>query len=180
MDKKEIIGIIEAVLFAAGDPVSLKDLCGILDMEQREVLPLIREMKDWYNYERRGFQLIEVEGHFQFSTRPEYYEYIQKLHSPQRKQGLSQAALETLAIIAYKQPITRAEVDAIRGVQSDTAISTLMEKKLIREVDRLDTIGRPILYGTTIDFLKYFGLSTVKELPDIVEEQMTYLDENTR
>jgi segregation and condensation protein B len=180
MDKKEIIGIIEAVLFAAGDPVSLKDLCGILDMEQREVLPLIREMKDWYNYERRGFQLIEAEGHYQFSTRPEYYEYIQKLHSPQRKQGLSQAALETLAIIAYKQPITRAEVDAIRGVQSDTAISTLMEKKLIREVDRLDTIGRPILYGTTIDFLKYFGLSTVKELPDIVEEQMTYLDENTR
>jgi segregation and condensation protein B len=180
MDKKEIIGIIEAVLFAAGDPVSLKDLCSILDMEQREVLPLIREMKDWYNFERRGFQLIEAEGYFQFSTRPEYYEYIQKLHSPQRKQGLSQAALETLAIVAYKQPITRAEVDAIRGVQSDTAISTLMEKKLIREVDRLDTIGRPILYGTTIDFLKYFGLSTVKELPDIMEEQITYLDENTR
>ncbi|HOC08359.1 MAG TPA: SMC-Scp complex subunit ScpB, partial [Bacillota bacterium] len=89
-------------------------------------------------------------------------------------------ALETLAIIAYKQPITRAEVEAIRGVQSDTAISTLIEKRLIQEVDRLDTVGRPILYGTTIDFLKYFGLSSVKELPDILEKQISYLDENTR
>ena len=93
---------------------------------------------------------------------------------------MSQAALETLAIIAYKQPITRAEVEAIRGVQSDTAISTLIEKRLIQEVDRLDTVGRPILYGTTIDFLKYFGLSSVKELPDILEKQISYLDENTR
>ena len=180
MDDNEIKSVIEAVLFAAGDPVSLKDLSGILDMDQKDVLALLKEMKDWYNYERRGFQLIEAEGHYQFTTRPEYYEYIQKLHSPQRKQGLSQAALETLAIIAYKQPITRAEVDSIRGVQSDTAINTLIEKRLIQEIDRLDTIGRPILYGTTIDFLKYFGLSSVKELPDILEEQITYLDENTR
>ncbi len=180
MDKKEIKGVIEAVLFAAGDPVSLRDICNVLDMDQKEVLLIIKEMKDLYNFERSGLQLIEAEGHYQFSTRPEHYEYIQKLHSPQRKQGLSQAALETLAIIAYKQPITRAEVDSIRGVQSDTAISTLIEKKLIQEVDRLDTIGRPIVYGTTIDFLKYFGLSTVNELPEILEEQITYLDENTR
>ncbi|MDD3298263.1 MAG: SMC-Scp complex subunit ScpB [Bacillota bacterium] len=180
MDKREMKGVIEAVLFAAGDPVSLKDLCGILGMDKRDVLLVMKEMKDWYNYERRGLQLIEAEGYFQFSTRPEYYEYIQKLHSPQRKQGLSQAALETLAIIAYKQPITRAEVDSIRGVQSDSAISTLIEKRLIHEVDRMDTIGRPILYGTTVDFLKYFGLSTVEELPEILEEQITYLNENTR
>ncbi|NLX85543.1 MAG: SMC-Scp complex subunit ScpB [Clostridiales bacterium] len=180
MEDREIKSIIEAGLFAAGDPVSLKDLCSVLDMDQKDVLPLLKEMKDWYNYERRGIQLIEAEGHYQFSTRPEYYEYIQKLHTPQRRQGLSQAALETLAIIAYKQPITRAEVEAIRGVQSDTAISTLIEKRLIQEVDRLDTVGRPILYGTTIDFLKYFGLSSVKELPDILEKQISYLDENTR
>ncbi|MDD2574500.1 MAG: SMC-Scp complex subunit ScpB, partial [Firmicutes bacterium] len=93
MDKREMKGVIEAVLFAAGDPVSLKDLCGILGMDKRDVLLVMKEMKDWYNYERRGLQLIEAEGYFQFSTRPEYYEYIQKLHSPQRKQGLSQAAL---------------------------------------------------------------------------------------
>jgi segregation and condensation protein B len=180
MDKIEIKAIIEAILFTAGDPVSLKDLCHVLDMEPKEILPVIKEMKDLYNFERSGLQIIEAEGHYQFSTRPEHYGYIQKLHSPQRKQGLSQAALETLAIIAYKQPITRAEVDAIRGVQSDTAISTLIERKLIQETDRLDSVGRPILYGTTIDFLKYFGLSTVKDLPEILEKQITYLDENTR
>lgn len=180
MDKTEMMGIIEALLFAAGDPVSLKDICHALDMDKKEVLPVIKEMKDLYNFERRGIQLIEAEGCYQFSTRPEYYEYIQRLHVPQRKQGLSQAALETLAIIAYKQPITRAEIDTIRGVQSDTAISTLVERRLIQEVDRLDTIGRPILYGTTIEFLKYFGISALDQLPEILEQQITYLDENTR
>jgi segregation and condensation protein B len=180
MDKTELKGIIEAILFSAGDPVSLKDICYALDMDQKEILPVIKEMKDLYNFERRGLQLIEADGHYQFSTRPEHYGYIQKMHSPHRKPGLSPASLETLAIIAYKQPITRAEVDAIRGVQSDTAISTLIERKLIQEVDRLDTVGRPILYGTTIEFLKYFGIGNVEELPEILEEQITYLDENTR
>lgn len=180
MDEKEMKGIIEAVLFAAGDPVSLRELCNILDAEKEVVASVVKEMGDWYNYERRGLQIIEAEGHFQFSTRPEYYEHVQKLHQPNKKQGLSQAALETLAIIAYKQPVTRAEIDSIRGVQSDSAIGTLIERRLIREVDRLETMGRPILYGTTVDFLKYFGLNTVKDLPEILEEQITYLDKNTR
>ncbi len=170
MDNKEIEGIIEAVLFATGDPVSLKDLCGVLGMKERDVLSVLRGMKDSYNYERRGIQLVEADGYFQLATRPEYYEYIQKLHLPQKRQGLSQAALETLAIIAYKQPITRAEIDSVRGVNSESAINTLVERRLIKEVDRLDSIGRPILYGTTVDFLKYFGLNTVGELPEIIEE----------
>jgi segregation and condensation protein B len=180
MDGKELKSIIEALLFVSGDPVSLKDIAGVLDLDQKEVYEIIKEMKDQFNYERRGIQIIEVEGHFQLSTRPEHYEYIQKLHSPQRKQGLSQAALETLAIIAYKQPITRAEIDAIRGVQSDKAINTLLERKLVREVDRLETVGRPILYGTTVEFLRYFGFKSIKELPELLEEQITYFDENTR
>ncbi len=180
MDKREVKGIIEAVLFAAGDSVSLRELCSILDMERKDVVSVLREMGDWYNYERRGIQLVEAGGHFQLSTRPEYYEYIQRLHLPQKKQGLSQAALETLAIIAYKQPVTRAEIDSVRGVHSESAINTLIERRLIKEVDRLDSIGRPILYGTTTDFLKYFGLNTVGELPEIFEEQISYLDKNTR
>lgn len=180
MDKKEVKGIIEAILFASGDPVNIRDLCSILNMERKDVTLIIKEMGDWYNFERRGIQLIEAQGYYQLSTRPEYCDYIQKLYSPQKKQGLSQAALETLAIIAYKQPITRAEVDSIRGVQSETAISTLVERRLVQEVDRLDTIGRPIVYGTTTDFLKYFGLNNVRELPEILEEQITYLNENTR
>ncbi|MBA1337081.1 MAG: Segregation and condensation protein B [Firmicutes bacterium] len=180
MDKKEFKGIIEALLFVSGDPVSIRDLAGALEIEQKEVMEIIREMKDQYNFERRGIQIIEVDGHFQLATRPEHFEFIQRLYSPQRKQGLSQAALETLAIIAYKQPITRAEIDTIRGVQSDKALYTLSERKLIQEVDRLDTVGRPILYGTTIEFLRYFGFKSIDDLPQLLEEQITYLDENTR
>lgn len=180
MDRREIKSIIEALLFASGDPVALKDIAGVLDMDTKETLQIIREMKDQFNFERRGIQIIEADGYLQLSTRPEYYEYIQKLHSPQRKQGLSQAALETLAIIAYKQPITRVEIDNIRGVKSEKAISTLLEKGLIREVDRLDTVGRPILYGTTVEFLKYFGFNSLEDLPKLTEQQISYLDENTR
>lgn len=180
MDKKEFKGIIEALLFVSGDPVSIRDLAGALEIEQKEVMEIIGEIKDQYNFERRGIQIIEVGGHFQLATRPEHFEFIQRLHSPQRRQGLSQAALETLAIIAYKQPITRAEIDTIRGVQSDRALYTLSERKLIQEVDRLDTVGRPILYGTTIEFLRYFGFKSLDDLPRLLEEQITYLDENTR
>lgn len=180
MDRKEIQGIIESLLFAAGDTVSLKDIAAVFDIDSKEIQSIIREMKDRFNFERRGIQIIEVDGYFQLSTRPEHYEYLQKFYAPRRKQGLSQAALETLAIIAYKQPITRAEIDNIRGVKSERSISTLVEKKIVYEVDRLDTVGRPILYGTTIEFLKYFGFKSLKELPELMEEQISYLEENTR
>jgi segregation and condensation protein B len=180
MEIKDMMGIIEAILFVSGNPVGLKEMADVLDMPADEVKDVIRKMKDIYSYERRGIQLLEIDGHYQLSTRAEYFEYIQRLHSPQRKPGLSQAALEVLAIIAYKQPITRADIDAIRGVQSDSAIATLLDRRLVQEVGRLDTVGRPILYGTTIEFLRYFGFKSVDELPDLTEQQITYLDENIR
>ncbi len=180
MDRKEMESIIESLLFASGDPVALRDIAMVLEIDNKEALVIVREMKDRFNFDRRGIQIIEADGHFQFATRPEHYEFLQKLYSPRRKQGLSQAALETLAIIAYNQPITRAEIENIRGVKSERALATLIEKRLICEVDRMDTVGRPILYGTTLEFLKYFGFKSLKELPELIEEQISYLeDENT-
>jgi segregation and condensation protein B len=165
MDIREIKSIVEGLLFVAGDAVPIKDLCSIIEIDEITLRRIINQMMDNFNEENRGVRIIEVNNCYQFCTKPEHYEYIERLVKPQSRQGLSQASLETLAIVAYKQPITKSQVDYIRGVKSESCFIRLVEKELICDIGRMEGPGRPILYGTTDNFLKLFGLKTLKELP---------------
>ncbi|MBZ2173776.1 SMC-Scp complex subunit ScpB [Schnuerera sp. xch1] len=167
MNDKEIRSIVEALLFIWGDPLSLKDISKILEIEEHHVKKILDQMMDEFNYNRRGLKIVRTKNNYQLTTRPEHYQWISKLSQEKNKKNLSTAALETLSIIAYKQPITKSEIGAIRGVRSDKAIETLLNKDLIKEKGRLDRTGRPIIYGTTDEFLKYFGLDDLDDLPDI-------------
>lgn len=170
---KETKAAIECLLFVSKEPVSIKTLAQILELSAEDVLALVRELQQ--EYRERGIQIQEIAHGFQMCTRSEFALYIEQLYKPQTSYGLSRAALETLAIIAYKQPITRAEVEAIRGVKVDSSLGTLVEKNLVREVGRKDGPGRPMLFGTTPAFMKYFGLKDLTELPDPEE----FLSRNT-
>lgn len=172
-----IRGIIEGILFTAGDAVSLKDISEVTDIGEKQIRQILKRMAEDYRNESRGIILLEFNGKVQLASKPDYGEYIKRFIRPEGRQYLSQAALETLSIIAYKQPITKAEIDEIRGVRSDRAVSTLLEKNLIKESGRLDTTGRPILYSTTDDFLKYFGFKNIKELPELIEFNMDFVEE---
>ena len=167
MDKREEKSIIEALLFTWGDPLSIKDISTVLEIDKKQVELILNDMIDEFNYSRRGIQILKIKDSYQLGTRAEHFEWIKKLSVPKDNRSLSNAALETLSIIAYRQPIIKNEIEAIRGVKCDKAISTLFEKKLIKEAGRLEKTGRPILYATTDDFLKYFGLNTIKDLPEI-------------
>jgi segregation and condensation protein B len=174
--------VIEGLLFAAGNEgLDLQQLAEVLEQDERTVEQVLKEMRDEFKREGRGIQIMEIAGTYQFTTLPAHAPYFQKLaYSPSRG-TLSQAALETLAIIAYKQPITKVEVEEIRGVKSDRAIQTLVAKELIEEVARADVAGRPILYGTTKAFLAYFGLNSLEDLPKLEDfENMDNLEEETR
>lgn len=164
MFPRETKAAIECLLFVSKEPVSVKTLAQILEIGAEDVLALVRELQQ--EYRDRGIQIQEIALGFQMCTRPEFAPYIEQLYKPQASYGLSRAALETLAIIAYKQPITRAEVEAIRGVKIDSSLGTLVEKNLVREVGRKEGPGRPMLFGTTQSFMKYFGLKDLADLPD--------------
>ncbi len=167
MENREIKSIIEALLFIWGDPLSLQDISEVLEVSKEDVKEIINEMMDDFNFNRRGIQIIQINDSFQLSTRSEHFEWVKKLCTPRNNKTLSSAALETLSIIAYKQPITKVEVEMIRGVKCDKALNTLLEKNMIKEVGRLEKTGRPILYGTTEEFLRSFGLSNIEELPKL-------------
>ncbi|TLS53046.1 SMC-Scp complex subunit ScpB [Paenibacillus antri] len=159
--------IIEGLLFAAGDEgLDVREIADVLELDWRVAEELIDDMKDTYAKEKRGFRIAKVAGSYQLTTNPEHAPYFAKLAQAPTRGSLSQAALETLAIVAYRQPITRVEIDEIRGVKSDRALHTLVAKELIHEAGRADAIGRPILYETTKQFLHYFGLSALRDLPD--------------
>lgn len=162
-----IKSVIESLLFVTGEPLPLKDISTYLELEEKKVVDILEEMAKEYSDESRGISLISINGAYQFVTKQENSHYIQKLLKKNRKQSLSQASIESLAIIAYKQPITRIDIDEIRGVKSESALQKLSEKGLIKEVGRLEVPGRPILYGTTDEFLRQFGLKTLKELPSL-------------
>lgn len=162
--------LLEALLFVAWEPASVKRLAEALGLEPKFTQELLLELQE--AYVGRGFQLVEIAGGWQFLTQPEAAPYIERLYKP-RAQQLSKAALETLAIVAYRQPVTRAEIDNIRQVKSDAMLAKLMEKTLVKEVGRLDAPGRPILYGTTQEFLAAFGLVSLQELPPLAD-----IDEN--
>ena len=156
---------IEGILFAAGEPVKAAKLAAVLEKDIDEITEAVRLLKYQYDSDLRGVQIIEIDDGYQICSRPEYYVYIQEILGEQRRQALSNAAMEALAIVAYKQPITRGQIEYIRGVNSDGAVNRLVERNLIEECGRLDAPGRPILYKTTQNFLRCFGLKTPQDLP---------------
>lgn len=179
--KRNDISIIESLLFVAGDPLAARDIARILECEIEYVLEIMKEIIDKYNSNKtRGIKLITLNGMYQLVTKPCNTEFVEKLLKKNIRQSLSQASLESLAIIAYKQPITRVEIDEIRGVKSDSALQKLVEKNLIEETGRLDMPGRPILYGTTDEFLRHFALKDINELPSIelFEEENQEIEKN--
>lgn len=170
MDEKEIKAIMEALIFVSGEPIALNRIKDVIDVVDKKSLERIAsELKDEFNKEHNGLQLIEVANGYKLTTRPEYAPWIKKLNKIKLASKLSKPALETLAIIAYKQPIIRPEIEKIRGVDSGGVIKTLLERKVIKIVGRMDIVGKPILYGTTPEFLQYFGLKDLSDLPTLKE-----------
>lgn len=157
-------GPIEALLFAAGDPIRAEKISELMDIPLEHVTELLRQLQEEMAAPERGICLLQVAGGYQLCTKPELAAVVQKLAAVQETK-LSGPALETLSIIAFKQPVTRQEVEYIRGVQSDGVINTLIERRLIKEVGRRETIGRPLLFGTTDEFLSCFGINSLDELP---------------
>ncbi len=172
MDIKDIESVIEGLLFAAGDPLPLEKLADILEQDKKTMRLILSNMAASLQNSKRGIILRELDGSYQLCTRQEHAQYIQKLVEPRQKQALSQAAYETLSIIAYNQPITRARIEAIRGVNSDSAISRLVERNLIRDAGRLDAPGKPMVYETTEEFLRSFGFKSINSLPIIELDTM--------
>jgi len=172
MDIKEMEAVVEGLLLAAGDPVPLEKLAEILEIDKKTAKRFLDNMALTLHNSKRGILMREVDGSYQLCTRPEHFEYIARLVEPRQKQALSQAAFETLSIIAYNQPITRAKIEMIRGVNSDSAIVRLLERNLIREAGRLDSPGKPLLYETTDEFLRSFGFKSIKDLPMLELEEM--------
>ena len=166
-EKYKIKSIIESLLFVSGEPLSAKDISNTIDISVKSLINIINEMIEEYKNEDRGIHIICINGDYQLATKSCNGEYIQKLLKKNKRQSLSQASLESLAIIAYKQPITRIDIDEIRGVKSESALLRLLEKGLIKEVGRLEVPGRPILYGTTEEFLRQFSLKELNELPSL-------------
>ena len=164
-------GRIEAILFVAGEAVGIRDLAKALRIEEKELKEALKAIGSEYDYEQRGFMLKRFGDKVQLATRPLYSEDVLRLLQPVQQQSLSQAAMETLAVVAYKQPVTRAEVEQIRGVKCDYSLQSLMIKGLIQEVGRKDTIGRPILYATTDMFLSHFGIQGLEDLPPLPETE---------
>lgn len=176
MDREELKSIVEGLLFVSGDEgLELKQLAEILEVDKETLRQLLEEMKADFRRSKRGIQIVEIAGTYQLATLPEHSKYFEKLATSPSSSTLSQAALETLAIIAYRQPITRAELEEVRGVKSERPLNTLLNKMLIKEVGRLEAPGRPILYGTTKEFLDYFGLKSLDQLPPL-EEQISMED----
>lgn len=162
-------GRIEAVLYVAGEPVLTEDLARALSVSRSELNAALKELRDEYDDQQRGWILRIFGSHVQLATRPLYAEDVVRLLQPVQKQSLSQSIMETLAVVAYRQPVTKAEIEQVRGVRCDYSVQSLTAKGLIREVGRKDTVGHPILYGTTDSFLSHFGISSLEDLPPLPE-----------
>ena len=165
MEIKRLEGIIEAILFTMGESVEVERIANAIEHDVPTTKKIIRNMMDRYQEEDRGIRIIELEDSFQMCTKPEVYEYLIRIAKQPKRHVLTDVMLETLSIIAYKQPVTRLEIEKIRGVKSDHAINKLIEYNLVCEVGRLDAPGRPLLFGTTEEFLRSFGVQSVDELP---------------
>lgn len=167
MEKEKKIATLEAVLFAMGDSVELSKLAEIIEVEPTECKELLSELKEKYEAPNFGIELLELEDSYQLATKPSMYDALVKVAKTPRKMQLSETVLETLSIIAYKQPITRLEIESIRGVSCDFALNKLLEYNLVCELGRKDAPGRPLLFGTTEEFLRSFGVKSLKDLPEL-------------
>ena len=172
MEIQELEAQIEAILFTMGEAVEAERIAQALEHDVDTVRRVVRNMMDRYRSADRGIQIIELNDSYQMSTKQNMYEAIIKIAHVPKKHVLTEVLLETLSIVAYKQPITRQEIEAIRGVSCDHAVNKLVEYRLITEIGRLDAPGRPILFGTTYDFLRSFGLTSLDELPVVKPEKV--------
>ena len=176
--KKTVKSAFESMMFVWGEPLEVKLAAEMFNLNKNEAYDYFKELQEEYEQEGRGIVIREIGSGFQFVSRPSNAEYIERLCTPAKKQRLSQSALEVLAIIAYKQPVTRSEIEAIRGIKCDRVLEGLLKKELIDEAGRSNAIGRPILYGTTETFLRHFGFKNLKDLPDIEDiENIIHEDE---
>lgn len=174
MEDREKRSVLEVLLFLSGEPITLSTVRDVIDLPELEIKRLMDELILQYREQNGGLFIAEIANGYQMVTNPEYSEWVKKFKSTQLSSKLSMPALETLSIIAYKQPIIKAEIEQLRGVNSDSAIRTLLEKRLIKVIGRKEAPGRPFLYGTTREFLQYFGLKDLTELPtlkDLIREE---------
>jgi segregation and condensation protein B len=172
MDTKEMQSIIEGILFTMGEAVPIEQIAMAIDNDVEITRRIINQMKDNYSQKHHGIMILELENSYQMCTKKEIYEYLVKIAKQPRKYILTDVLLETLSIIAYKQPVTKMEIEKIRGVKSDHSVNKLVEFTLVEEVGRLDVPGRPIQFGTTQEFLRRFGVSSREDLPIIEPNQL--------
>lgn len=177
MEIKKIEGIIEAILFAMGDSVEIGKIAAAIEHDEETTRKIIHQMMDQYDRQDRGIRIIELEDAFQMCTKREMYDYLIRVARQPRKYVLTDVLLETLSIIAYKQPVTKLEIEKIRGVKSDHAVNKLVEYGLVEETGRLDAPGRPLLFGTTEEFLRRFSIHSLDELPVLDQEQIAHFKE---
>ncbi len=162
---KSLEGAIEAILFSVGDSVEINKLSEVLETDKKQIREILTHMQEKYESEERGIRIMLLENSVQLCTKPEYYQQLIKVVQKQKSYTLTDTVMETLSIIAYKQPVTKAEMEKIRGVSCDHAVNKLLEFGLIRELGRLNAPGRPLLFGTTEEFLRIFGVSSMDNLP---------------
>lgn len=171
MKLTEGIAVIEAIMFAYGDPISIDKLSEASGIDNETTIKLIDQLERRYNVNESGLRIIRVNDGFQITTRTEYADSIKKAMETRRQQPLSQAAMETLSIVAYNQPVTKAFVEQVRGIDSSSVVNTLVERDLLEEAGRLDLPGRPVAYRTTDTFLRCFGMSRIEELPALPNQE---------
>ncbi len=176
---KNIECALEAILFSLGEEVEIEKLAEALEVHEDEIKEAVKLLTKRYEEENRGIKIIEIENSVQMCSNPEYYEGIKRVTQIKKQAGLSSAALETLSIIAYNQPVTKATIEFIRGVDCTYSVARLVERGFIDELGRADTPGRPILYGTTVEFLRCFGLKSLEDLPPLPERQEPEEEKNT-
>lgn len=177
MEIKKLQGVIEAILFTMGESVELSRIATAIEHDEETTRKLIYNLMDEYEAENRGVRIIELDNSFQMCTKKEVYEYLIRIAKQPKRYVLTDVVLETLSIIAYKQPVTKLEIEKIRGVKSDHAVNKLVEYGLVEEVGRLDAPGRPLLFGTTEEFLRRFSVQSLEELPTLNSEQMEHFKE---
>ena len=177
MDLKIAPQVIEAILFVAGEPVKISDLATALGIDEKEAAKAVEALERHFEDEKRGITVKRYGDHLRLETRAEYAPYVERMLQPVQRQSLSQTVMETLAVIAYRQPTTKGEVEQVRGVKCDYSVQSLLTKGLIKEVGRKEALGRPILYATTDKFLEHFGISDLRELPPLPDPQPVDKDE---
>ncbi len=176
MDKKELIKAVEAVLFAGGEPISLQRIAAVFELREKEAAKLMNDVETHIAQSDLGFQLVRLDDSYQLVSKTEYAQYIKSAFEIKRRTPLSPAAFEVLAVIAYNEPVTRAFIEQVRGVDCTAVVSTLIEKDLVEERGRLELPGRPLLYGTTKNFLRCFSLSSLEDLPPLPDKTPTVTD----